>query len=172
MANRCNTTITFFCIALDLTDLTLADRIFCLLGGVNTDWSNDGRIHVQKEPSFYKKWIHVAFVSEGSTGSKARIYFNGHCAIEQDRSDESSPCKNFVLGGTHLGDLAHFRIWKRARSQDEIQESMKSKLTGNEDDLYFYLPLDDQTPGRITDLVAGRSATFDPSVAKFASDLE
>ena len=131
-----------------------------------------GRIHLVKDPSFYKKWIHVAFVSGGLGGGKASIYFNGKLAIEQDRSDECSPCNHFVLGGTHKGDLAHFRIWKRARSQEEIEETMKTKLTGQEDGLFFYLPLDDGTPGRMTDLLTGQSATFDASIAKFSSDLE
>lgn len=48
------------------------------------------------------------------------------------------------------GIMDELRFWSVARTQEEIQESMNRKLSGEEENLVIYFPMDDAEQGDFT----------------------
>jgi PAS domain S-box-containing protein len=89
-----------------------------------------------------KQWYHVAAVS-GSAGMK--LYLNGALLLTNDFRGSFSSIKNgarFRLGRSVVddesffdGQLAEVRVWKAARTGEQIREAMFQQLTGKEQGL-------------------------------------
>jgi len=101
------------------------------------------------------EWHHVAFTFDGST---RRLYIDGNLdttsAIDHTVVLSSS---NLVVGGNSSekgdflkGKLDEVRIWKRARSETEIRETINHMPTGTQQDLVAYWNFDDGTAGDIS----------------------
>jgi hypothetical protein len=97
-------------------------------------------------------WVHLAAVFDRAT-SEQRLYVNG----ELVRTEALQTTIAQATGGPLLvgwsaqtdtsiagleGAIGDIRIWGTARSTDQIAQSLGSRLTGTEDGLRLYLPLD------------------------------
>ncbi|MCI0696583.1 LamG domain-containing protein [candidate division KSB1 bacterium] len=85
-------------------------------------------------------WNHVAATFDGTT---YRIYVNGLLKYETaalaGRQPVNTPIKNIGRVENYFnGRLDEVRIWKRARTVQEIQADMNRRLSGNEADLVGY----------------------------------
>jgi signal transduction histidine kinase/CheY-like chemotaxis protein/ligand-binding sensor domain-containing protein len=88
------------------------------------------------------QWYHIAAVS-GAAGM--RLYLNGTLLLTNDFRGSFSSIQNgarFRFGRSVVdnepfvdGQLAEFRIWKVARTAEQIRETMFQKLTGKEEGL-------------------------------------
>lgn len=114
------------------------------------------------------EWVHIAYTLEGSTGT---YYLDGVLMGTHNQSTSLSTADLWSFGQEYDGSKAtnftktlvdEIRIWDRARTQDEIQRDMFQKLSGNESDMVYYLPLDESE---------GVSPT-DKSVNGFTTALE
>jgi hypothetical protein len=130
------------------------------------------------ETFFFGIWYHVAGTYDGAT---VRLYINGNLV----GSHAIAKTINWDLGyfGSYIGgngrdpfnkfngQLDEVRIWNVARSQTEIQASMKRRLTGTETGLMGYYRLDEGTGQIINDLSpAARHGILGSSAAAEGDD--
>ncbi|MBV8611957.1 MAG: hypothetical protein JO034_31510, partial [Singulisphaera sp.] len=120
-------------------------------GVVYWDAGGDGydRIPKAAEPGEYKgSWAHWAFVKDVAK-QEMSIYRNG--ALWLRAGGKARPLaegRNANIGafvdGTRKwsGRLAEFRIWDRARTEEEVRADRGRRLTGQEPGLVGYWPLD------------------------------
>jgi hypothetical protein len=116
------------------------------------DYGNSGgggRVGADYSP-YLDRWTHVALVSAGNEGHFMGIYLNGKLVNESSNSDAPDVAlKGLWIGKwpekerPHKGEIADFRIWKRVRTQAEIQRDMHRRLAGNEPDLVGCWPFDE-----------------------------
>jgi len=88
------------------------------------------------------QWLHIAAVS-GKNGMK--LYLNGVLVGENDYTGSFSAINNndynyfgksqWDVNADFKGQLDSIRLWKVARTGEQIRDSMFKKLTGNEDGL-------------------------------------
>ena len=114
----------------------------------------------------YEQWNHFAFVHDQASGNDMRIYVNGELALNgtHDHIAIARPNPNsFVPTNTevrslmlcswsfwsevyHKGIVDEVRVWRTARTREQIRESMHHTLQGDETDLYGYWNFDDLSP--------------------------
>ena len=124
-------------------------HLFHQQDGLDSVWL-DGTI-----PLTYNRWTHVAFVQ---AGTKRRLYVDGVLDTEVDDGSASLPTTsgNLLLGSAlhqigHArnwgldGSLADVRLWNCARTTEEIVRYRTRRLTGKEQGLVGYWPLDEGT---------------------------
>ncbi|MCA9696772.1 MAG: LamG domain-containing protein, partial [Myxococcales bacterium] len=94
------------------------------------------------------RWNHLAVVRD-LQARKLRWYVDGQQVMEADAAwgaAAASPLP-LLLGQGYVeffsGELCEVRLWASARSQAQIQQGMRRKLTGREDGLAGYWPLDE-----------------------------
>ena len=103
------------------------------------------------------RWQHVALTSDGFT---VRLYLNGAVVGELKKEDSEFkteegpyvPCgtSELVLGAnmkgatdqTFNGRMADVRVWFKARTEEEIADDYAHRLSGEEERLAGYWPLD------------------------------
>jgi|GEM_PF-4813305 len=106
------------------------------------------------ERAFRNKWFHIAGVRKGN---KLFIFINGMFASEADKPGPvrpndlplwigSSPFDN----SSFRGDIADLRLWRTARTHAEIVHFMNRKLSGTEDMLAGYYPLEKDFENKTT----------------------
>jgi Concanavalin A-like lectin/glucanases superfamily len=94
-------------------------------------------------------WVHLAGVYDGSAW---RLYHNGELkAIQSDDTDALQVNADWATGGRggtkerlFRGQIDDVRIWKRARTVEEINADMLRRLSGNETDLAGYWHFEDR----------------------------
>lgn len=131
-----------------------SDKKYLLIGidGSDLTWRvDDGDDSYKKvgESSFSTDtWYHVAIVynSDGTVTA----YLDGEEVDSIDyTSDITFDSIPFRLGNSSDnneyfdGEISEVRIWDVARTQQEIQDNMNSRLNGDESGLVAYYPLDD-----------------------------
>ncbi len=102
------------------------------------------------------QWQHVACTFDGTT---MKVYVNGEFMLDQDVAGPMlASTSNLILGegatwrGRHLdGKLFDVRLWNIARSEDEIQSTMYSFLSGNETGLVANWKMDEGTGTTLND---------------------
>ena len=96
-------------------------------------------------------WYHVAGVY---TGTQVMLYINGQLIGTEDAIGELTNGTGVVMnlgdnptwpGRFWNGRLDEIRIWEVARSEAEIQANMSIELTGNEEGLVAYYPMNEGT---------------------------
>ncbi len=96
-------------------------------------------------------WYHVAGVY---TGTQVMLYINGQLIGTEDAIGELTNGTGVVMnlgdnptwpGRFWNGRLDEIRIWEVARTEEEIQANMSVELTGNEDGLVAYYPMNEGT---------------------------
>ncbi len=103
------------------------------------------------------RWQHVALTSDGFT---VRLYLNGKAVGELTKEDSEFkaedgpyvPCmtSELVLGAnmkgatdqTFNGRMSDVRVWFKARTEEEIADDFARRLSGEEEGLAGYWPLD------------------------------
>jgi VCBS repeat-containing protein len=109
-------------------------------------------------------WHHVAMVMDGGTlrmyvdgvadstaGGFAPAITNGTARIANNISFNNAP---------FAGEMADVRIWKDARTADEIKDTYQSPLTGAEDNLTAYYTFDEATAGVVDQSGNSHSGTI------------
>ena len=79
---------------------------------------------------FFDQWVHIAFVSDGS--SFKAIYINGELAASGNEASAPTGLKKLTIGGmvgnnAFNGSVDEFRIWNVVRTADEIRSSMSRR---------------------------------------------
>ena len=104
-------------------------------------------------------WHHCAFVVDRSA-DLLRCYIDGEAAGTTDISAMISVTPNtgtpYLLGAPseqsfRYGAISEFRVWNTARTQQNIQDNIYTKLVGNELNLVCLLPCDGYTGEPVTD---------------------
>lgn len=99
-----------------------------------------------------EQWTHVAFVVDRS--DKAELFVNGILVSEADATgfgdDDGFDAGPFRIGRRPHSPLWFFhgainevRVWRRALSRPEIHDNMKTTLSGDEDGLLLYWPMNE-----------------------------
>jgi len=103
----------------------------------------------------YNRWVHVACVHAGTL---RRLYLDGVLEAEAEDAQSSIPsaqtnlklgCATHALGNVRHwgldGSLAEVRYWNYARTAEEIARYRTHRLTGKEQGLVGYWPLNEGT---------------------------
>lgn len=112
-------------------------------GLVNYWWGND--LKLQWTPSLAGAWHHVAATYDGTT---RRILLDGVARTNDTPAPPNVSSADFRIGLANFGQyfdgqMDEVRIWKVARSESQIQDSMRRQLWGNEVGLVAYWRLDE-----------------------------
>ena len=129
------------------------DHFGVYFSGADGD-GNAGGWQVVDAPTLLGRWAHYAATREGST---LKLYVNGELKKTVENYTTLSPWSEtdqitLTLGGTDdryaaengrslCGSMREARVWNRARSGDEIRETMRQRLYGSEPGLVGYWPL-------------------------------
>ncbi|NLY09849.1 MAG: LamG domain-containing protein [Tissierellia bacterium] len=130
--------------------------------------SNGGAAYVILEgtPSVYDgEWHHMAIVWDGINGRRWG-FLDGvqrHYSTMEAGTNigSTSPYGSFTIGGATptsrliKGWIKEVRLWQIARTQQEIVNDMNVRLTGNEDGLFLYLPLNEGKGRTVIDKASG-----------------
>jgi hypothetical protein len=125
------------------------------------------RIEKEANPNdFQGRWTHWAFTKNAETG-EMKIYCDGKLWHSGTGKTQLIPtATKVVLGQSALdekiyyeGAVAELQIWKKARTQSEIQSDMHRRLTGKEDGLLSYWPLHEIQGNQVLDLKGSNHGT-------------
>lgn len=95
------------------------------------------------------QWHHIAFTYDGSSDASGLIiYVDGFPLSTQVVSNDLSGGMNIEYALLKIGEITRCqmdetRIWKYARTQEEIQQTMNGLLTGTEPGLLVYYQYED-----------------------------
>jgi hypothetical protein len=115
------------------------------------------------------RWMHLACTID--VEGQGKIYRNGQMVHSGPmelpnqvmRTKNHIGKSNWPGHGYFAGQVAELRVWRAARTQVEIQEAMYNRLTGSEEGLASYWPLDDvrvdQEIGNVLDLAGDHAGT-------------
>lgn len=120
------------------------------IGSLHYDsYSSDGNRYSGLLKGFFtndKQWVHVAWVKDNT---EYRFYRNGllFATKEAPLSFYTTDSSYWIghVGSYWDGLIDEVRIWKIARTQEEIQETMNTTLQGDEGGLAGYWNFDDAT---------------------------
>ncbi|KMQ52932.1 Fibronectin type III domain protein [Chitinispirillum alkaliphilum] len=104
-------------------------------------------------------WSHVAWTSNGTTGS---VYVNGAVSTGSDVTFYGIDGGNYIgsRGGSQnffSGELDEVRLWSAARTQQDIQRDKYKPLTGNETGLQGYWRFDEPNGVTVYDVSPNRN---------------
>ncbi|MDJ0796847.1 MAG: RICIN domain-containing protein [Calothrix sp. MO_167.B12] len=111
------------------------------------------------------QWHHYAGTFDGTT---LKLYVDGMEVANNQLSTTTAVTINKDQGALYLGwddaepsrylngQIAEVRIWDKARTQQEIVRDMHRHLSGNEENLVGYWPLDSIENGKVKDLSANK----------------
>ncbi|WP_264846739.1 DUF1735 and LamG domain-containing protein [Capnocytophaga catalasegens] len=100
-----------------------------------------------------KKWYHIALVVNGS---KTIVYVNGEKVTEFTKSGALSGGNNFYIGRSYSDGrgiearLSELRVWKTARSAQQIKENIY-EVDKKDTDLYAYWKMNEVVNSKIMD---------------------
>jgi signal transduction histidine kinase/DNA-binding response OmpR family regulator len=148
----------------DMSVLAQSSTLRFFLAGPGATLSD---LHSVSVPGLLRtqEWCHVAAVS-GPGGM--RLYFNGVLVGTEPYTGSFSAfnngTRNYLGERVTLADppsqfkgaIAEFRVWKTARTQDQIRENMFRKFTGSEAGLAGLWNFDAVANGVVKDLSPGR----------------
>jgi len=105
-------------------------------------------------------WCHVACTFDGH---QARLFVNGDCKKQTGLASMAPNLQPLSIIGTNVdgsgfhfyGRLAEIRIWNSVRTGQQLQASMHTRLTGNEEHLAGYWPLNVVEKGVTRDYSSG-----------------
>ncbi|MFZ4773744.1 MAG: LamG-like jellyroll fold domain-containing protein [Terrimicrobiaceae bacterium] len=110
-------------------------------------------------PISLNQWVHLAATLQGTS---AKIYVNGALVASANLNTPRNIVRNrCYIGRSNWGEslanafMSDLSIWSVARSIDDIQADMNSRLLGNESGLVAYWPMADQQ-NTLVDLTSSR----------------
>jgi hypothetical protein len=112
-------------------------------------WHHVACVHDTAQDRF---WFYVDGIVEGNTSHGIM----GKTA----NSDDLTLGVGYGPDSWFGGQIDEVRIWNVARTTEEIQATMRQQLTGDEEGLVVYWPLDGGAPDVITDLTSGAHYGF------------
>ncbi|MDJ1179191.1 hypothetical protein PJF56_09965 [Roseofilum sp. BLCC_M91] len=129
---------------------------YLLYAGNNNKWQfwtgNGGWVTLHGAEVVLNTWTHVAATYDGST---MKLYINGELSGKPVQSKILINSQHPLRIGAGItegnpgfffnGKIAEVRLWDRACSQEEIQESMHQRLRGDELGLIAYWSLDQES---------------------------
>lgn len=102
------------------------------------------------------EWVHIAITYSAINGQMAS-YIDGVLASTSSFAYSDVALNTpFNIGkimnyNNFNGDMKEFRVWNKALTQTEIQENMNKSLTGNEEGLVLYFPMNQIEKEILTD---------------------
>ena len=105
-----------------------------------------------------QNWNHYALVWNGTA---VNLYINGVLVSSVTLGQNnimSNTCVSNFIGRSNWNDSStqglfnSFRIWKSARSAQEVQQNYKTKILTNTTNLYYYLPLNQNNLVKTTNI--------------------
>lgn len=113
------------------------------------DFDFDFNIPTQNE------WVHFALVHDGDE-EESFLYADGEVVGSGDQPLNTGNDNTFRVGSWHTSDffdglIGEVRVWDHARTQEQINDNMNQRLTGNEDGLIVYWPLHEGQDGTAHD---------------------
>lgn len=113
------------------------------------------------------EWIHTAFIYDDNT-KKMLIYWNGQLMIEGEghikpnieRTTNYLGRSNWSTDSLFNGYMKDVRVWNYAKSAKQIVNEMHNNLTGAEQGLLAYYPLNEESGNTANNLVCNSSAGF------------
>ena len=93
-----------------------------------------------REPTPFDRWTHLSSTFDGT---ELRLYLDGQQVGQTPSNLPLNGGGAPLVIGEFVGMLRQLRVWSRALSAAEIQTTMTQTLTGAEDGLVAYWPLDD-----------------------------
>jgi hypothetical protein len=134
---------------MDQTDiyLGLSKNSYLLGQSIGGPSDSDLSADIPAEDKTGNKWVHLAGTKQGKNWI---LYVNGELKENNEIISTSTMSNKWVFGGfpqgnSFKGAMDEVRIWKRARTQEDIQEDMYRRLKGNETDLVGYWHFEDDT---------------------------
>jgi cytoskeletal protein CcmA (bactofilin family) len=113
-------------------------------------------------------WDRFSHVAVTFDGHESRIYIGGRLAAQQRHEGRGARTSSPVLIGARLlddepawffaGQLSDVRVWRVARTQEEIERHMRRRLSGRERGLVACWPCDRIRDERIHDITGHRHA--------------
>lgn len=105
-------------------------------------------------------WHHIAITYDQNT-QQVNAYLDGELVISA--TDASSlAASDFILGANNSrssrfldGKLDEFRVWTKAKSQEEIQQGMYAGVSTSDADLFTYLDFEGADASNIVDRASG-----------------
>ncbi len=152
--------------ALGVTGTASEDFSLRTLGSANQwrvqFWGGD--FDIDFEYPSQNTWVHFALVH---TGSETIVYVDGAQIAREPRELNTSTQEPFRIGfwradpwNVYDGRIAEVRVWNREISAAEIQANMHRSLTGDEDGLIGYWPLNEGSGTTAVDLAQGNDGSF------------
>jgi len=133
---------------------------------VDFDCGNSGhqfnRIERQADAELFKeRWSHWAFTQNAITG-KMKIYHNGEIwLVGEGKTLMLSQAAGVSIGSFinkrfnhqfyYHGSITELKIWNIERDANDIKQDMHKQLSGNEEGLVSYWPLDEQEGSTVYD---------------------
>lgn len=141
-------------------------------------WDGEGKPISTPNSVADNRWHHLAFVA---TDKSQTLYLDGAEAARRDSKPLNHMSMSYdQIGGGHTGDwlnngggafagnLRDVRIWHAARTAADIKRDMDRRLTGNENGLVAYYPLDEAGGEKAADLTKNhRSAKLGNGYRRF-----
>ena len=96
-------------------------------------------------------WHHIAYTYDGTN---SQLYVDGVKVDSTDKYKDQTPQSTPIrsIGTNFFGDMDEIRMWKVARTEAEIFADMNKKLSGNEENLVAYYPMEVNNKYQLTDL--------------------
>ncbi len=152
--------------------IDLTGQIIIAYGDGTGGGSTDRRSCVSSSAIPFGEWVHVSAIQDGPLSG--RIYINGiQVPVTYNGSGSTTIVHDFsgrqVIGwqesyvpGYYMnGEIDEMRIWRTARTEEEIRANMCRKLSGTETGLESYWRFDEGAGTTVADLSgSGHNGTF------------
>lgn len=108
---------------------------------------------------YLNNWIHVAMVldqnEDGVTAGKLTLYCNFTACLEVTGVPAYTQTSTYKFAKNLNGQIHNIRIWTDARSSGQIQVQSNQLLSGNEENLLSYYPMDEARGNVLKDKARG-----------------
>ncbi len=113
---------------------------------------------------FLDNWIHVAMVldqnEDGVSTGKITLYCNFKAYLEVSGVPAYTQTAIYELADKLKGQIHNIRIWTEARTSGQIQVQSNLLLSGNEENLLSYYPMDEAMGTVLKDKARGLNLTM------------
>ena len=143
------------------------NRVYWDFGNINSG----GRLVYTPPVSILNSWQHFAFVASRA-GNYMKIFRNGIEEATKPGVSTLTPGSRELRLGLFSGQLAEFRVWKVARTGDEIMSTLHASLPNDTTNLVAYYRFNQKPTTTLTDFAsaAGQAGSQDGVLIADSSD--